>query len=70
MHFLQYLGEQPGVLLCEAVPVGVCGDGGISEAVLNSSGGADVFVQKLFPRLLRDGFGRHGTGESSGPEGE
>lgn len=52
-----YLAQEPGMVLGESCPVGVWGDSGIFEAVLDGGGRADVLVQELLPRLLRDGFG-------------
>lgn len=47
------------MLLNQSVPVGVCSDTGVAEAVLHHSGGADVLVQELLPCLLGDGLRRH-----------
>lgn len=45
------------MVLGEPCPVRVWGHPGILEAVLDGTGRADVLVQELLPRLLRDGFG-------------
>lgn len=45
------------MVLREPCPVRGWGDPGILEAVLDGRGRADVLVQELLPRLLRDGFG-------------
>lgn len=55
-----YLAQEPRVVLGESRPVGVRRDSGILEAVLDGGGRADVLIQELLPRLLRDGFGWHG----------
>lgn len=55
-----YLAQEPGMVLGESCPVGVRGDSGILEAVLDGGGCADVLVQELLPCLLRDSFGWHG----------
>lgn len=52
-----YLAEKPRVVLGESCPVSVWGDSGILETVLDGRGCADILVQELLPRLLRDGFG-------------
>lgn len=55
-----YLAQKPRVVLGESRPVGVWGDSGILETVLDGRGCTDILIQELLPRLLRDGFGWHG----------
>ena len=47
------------MLLGETLPVRLRGNVSIAEAVLHSGSGADVLVEELLPRLLRDGLGGH-----------
>lgn len=55
-----YLAQKPRVILGESCPVSDWSDSGILETVLDGRGCADILIQELLPRLLRDGFGWHG----------
>lgn len=52
-----HLSEKPRLLLCQPVKVGLGRHVGVAEAVLDCRRRADVLVEELLPRLLRDGFG-------------
>lgn len=54
-----HLSEEPRMLLCQLVKVGMSGHVGIAEPVLDGRRRADVLVEELLSRLLGDGFGRH-----------
>lgn len=58
-----HLCEQPRVLLRQPIKVSLRSHVGITESVLDGRRGADVLVEELLSRLLRNGFGRH-----DGPE--
>lgn len=45
------------MLLRQAIEVGLCRHVGVAKPVLHGRRRADVFVQELLARLLRDGFG-------------
>lgn len=47
------------MLFRQSVKVGLGRHVGIEESVLDSCRCADVLVEELLARLLRDGFGRH-----------
>lgn len=56
-----HLRLQPWVLLGQAIPVRLRGDVGVAESILHAGRCGDVLVQEFLPRLLRDGFRRHGS---------
>lgn len=60
-HQLSYLGQKPGVILDQSLPVSFCCHVSIAEAVLYGGCSANVFVKEFLPRLLGDGFGWHGA---------
>lgn len=49
------------MILNQTLPVGFCSHIGIAEPVLYSRRRANVLVEELLPRLLRDGFRWHGA---------
>lgn len=52
-----HLGQKPRLLLRQSVKVGLGRHIGVAETVLDGGRRADVLVEELLPRLLRDGFG-------------